>query len=143
MSLINVSGETLHVPEQQYQVDVEIPTKVYAHMIKDLSGIGEDVTISVTNSTIKFETDGERGRVENVFHKGQGLFTATQWEFDTAQPSAVVQQAFSLRFLAGFSKACPLSETATLCMSTGVPLRLQFPLGEDSYLAYYVAPALE
>lgn len=144
MTLITVTGEKLQIPEQRYEVEVELPTKLYANMIKDLAGIAEDVRISVSHKTLKFEADGDRGRVENLFHRGQGAFIATHWNVQAPPDTPThVEQVFALRFLAGFAKACPLSETVTLCLSSGLPLRLRFALGEESFLAFYVAPTIE
>lgn len=111
IALVNVTAESLVLPETKYQVTIEIPTKLYALMIKDLASAGENVTITVTANAVKFEADGERGRVENVFHKGHGAFALTHWNFDASSGVTVVEQTFALRFLVAFSKACPLSDT--------------------------------
>lgn len=72
ISLITISSETLDIPNTQYQAEIEIPTKIYHIIIKDLAVAGENVTISITNKAVKFETDGDSGRIENIFHRGQG-----------------------------------------------------------------------
>lgn len=114
MALININAEHLAVPDQEYQVDIEIQTKLYSAIIKDLSSVGEDVKISVTSKAMKFEADGEAGRVENVFPRGQGSFQTSLWSFNTSDGLAIVEQSFGVRFLSGFAKACPLSESVSL-----------------------------
>lgn len=143
VSLLRITIETLDIPNTQYQAEIELPTKIYSTIIKDLTSAGENVTISVTSKAMKFETDGERGRLENIFHKGQGAFIGTQWNFDGNTGISVIEQSFALRFLVAFTKACPLSDSLILSMSTACPIRLQFPIGIDSYLSYYVAPTLD
>lgn len=109
---MSVRDEPLQIPERTYQVEVELPTKLYANMIKDFTGIAEDVRISVSHKTVKFEADGDKGRVENVFHRGEGVFSSTHWSVSGPSDACVsVEQTFALRFLIGFAKACPLSDT--------------------------------
>jgi hypothetical protein len=119
MNLIIVSGENLHIPDQKYSVEVELLTKLYSNMIKDLAGIAEDVRISISQKKIKFEADGDRGRVENVFYRGQGAFASTHWNVSMpADGPTHIEQSYALRFLAGFAKACPLSETVIFLFCT-------------------------
>lgn len=58
-------------------------------------------------------------------------------EIDLTEPVALT---FSLKYLTNFCKASGLSETVKLCLSSEVPLLVEYGLSSNSYLRFYLAP---
>jgi len=58
-------------------------------------------------------------------------------EIDLTEP---VSLTFSLKYLTNFCKASGLSETVKLCLSSEVPLLVEYGLTSNSYLRFYLAP---
>lgn len=47
---------------------------------------------------------------------------------------------FSLKYLVNFCKATALSPTVKLCLSSEVPLLVEYNLSGNSHLRFYLAP---
>lgn len=58
-------------------------------------------------------------------------------EIDLTEP---VSLTFSLKYLTNFCKASGLSDTVKLCLSSEVPLLVEYGLSNNSYLRFYLAP---
>jgi proliferating cell nuclear antigen len=58
-------------------------------------------------------------------------------EVDLTEPVALT---FSLKYLVNFCKATVLSGTVKLCLSSEVPLLVEYGLAGSSYLRFYLAP---
>ncbi|KAH8622607.1 hypothetical protein IG631_22882 [Alternaria alternata] len=51
-----------------------------------------------------------------------------------------VSLTFSLKYLTNFCKASGLSDSVKLCLSSEVPLLVEYALQDQSYLRFYLAP---
>lgn len=58
-------------------------------------------------------------------------------QIDLTEP---VSLTFSLKYLTNFCKASGLSDTVKLCLSSEVPLLVEYGLSNNSYLRFYLAP---
>lgn len=58
-------------------------------------------------------------------------------EINLSEPVALT---FSLKYLVNFCKASGLSKQVKLCLSNEVPLLVEYPLSNGSYLRFYLAP---
>lgn len=54
--------------------------------------------------------------------------------------SEPVALTFSLKYLVNFCKAAGLSNQVKICLSNEVPLLVEYSLGGNSYLRFYLAP---
>jgi proliferating cell nuclear antigen len=54
-----------------------------------------------------------------------------------------VELNFALRYLNFFTKATPLSSTVILSMSAGLPIVVEFPIGESGHVRFFLAPKLD
>lgn len=58
-------------------------------------------------------------------------------EINLTEPVALT---FSLKYLTNFCKASGLSKSVKLCLSNEVPLLVEYPLSNNSFLRFYLAP---
>jgi proliferating cell nuclear antigen len=58
-------------------------------------------------------------------------------EIDLTEPVALT---FSLKYLVNFCKASGLSDRVKLCLSSEVPLLVEYGMQNNSYLRFYLAP---
>jgi proliferating cell nuclear antigen len=54
--------------------------------------------------------------------------------------SEPVALTFSLKYLVNFCKATALSDTVKLCLSSEVPLLVEYTLSSNGWLRFYLAP---
>lgn len=54
-----------------------------------------------------------------------------------------VSLTFALRYLNSFTKATPLSNSVTICMSSDLPVVVEYKIADMGYIRYYLAPKIE
>merc|ERR1712129_40796 len=125
---------------------------------RDLSAIGDTVTISATKDGVKFSVNGDIGSGDMTLKgliNASGLKKKKQIKDDDADCDGnldnavmitleeMVTQTFSLRYLNNFTKATGLSDKVTLRMGAGVPLEVEYKIADFGSLRYYLAPKID
>jgi proliferating cell nuclear antigen len=53
------------------------------------------------------------------------------------------QQRFSLHYIDCFTKGLPLSATVILRLHPDVPMMIEYPIGENGHVKYFMSPRME
>lgn len=141
LKLMDIDSEHLGIPDTDYAARVTMPTAEYARITKDLSSIGDTVTISATKDGVKFTTSGDIGTANVTVRQNT---TADKKEeqtvIDLKEPVALT---FALRYLTSFAKATPLATHVTLSMTRELPVMVEYTMTDMGYLRFYLAPKIE
>lgn len=107
LKLMDISSESLGIPETEYSATVRMPSSEFQRICRDLSSIGDTVEISVTKDGIKFATSGDIGSA-NVICRATNTADGADENtvIDLNEPVALT---FALRYLNSFTKATGLS----------------------------------
>lgn len=96
------------------------------------------VTIDASKDGIKFSAQGDIGNGSVTLRQHSNVEKpAEAIEIELSEP---VSLTFSLKYLVNFCKASALSNTVKICLSSEVPLLVEYPLAGSSYLRFYLAP---
>lgn len=96
------------------------------------------VSIECTKEGVKFGCQGDIGSGSVQLRQHSNVEKPSEAvEIDLTEP---VSLTFSLKYLTNFCKASGLSETVKLCLSSEVPLLVEYGLSNNSYLRFYLAP---
>jgi proliferating cell nuclear antigen len=146
VKLMDIDSEHLGIPDTQYSASVSMPASEFQRICRETSVIGDTVTIAVTKEGVRFEVNGETG-------KGQiDLAPAAKSEDSSDKKDSVnvsvdmvepVKLTFALRYLNMFAKATPLSDKVILSLSQDVPLVVEYNIGTNGYLKFFLAPKIE
>jgi hypothetical protein len=96
------------------------------------------VNIECTKEGVKFGCTGDIGS-GSVTLRQHANVDKEELNVDI-QLSEPVSLTFSLKYLVNFCKASGLSSRVKLCLSTDVPLMVEYSLANNSYLRFYLAP---
>lgn len=98
----------------------------------------QPVSIECTKEGVKFSCQGDIGSGSVQLRQHTGVESSKEnVEIDLSEPVALT---FSLKYLVNFCKASGLSDSVKLCLSSEVPLLVEYTLSENSYLRFYLAP---
>jgi hypothetical protein len=98
----------------------------------------QPVAIECTKDGVKFSCQGDIGSGSVQLRQHSSVDKPSEnVEIDLTEPVALT---FSLKYLTNFCKASGLSETVKLCLSSEVPLLVEYGLSNNSYLRFYLAP---
>ena len=96
------------------------------------------VAIECTKEGVKFTCQGDIGSGSvHLRHTSNVDKPEKDVTIDLTEP---VSLTFSLKYLTNFCKASGLSDKVKLCLSSEVPLLVEYGLSNSSYLRFYLAP---
>ncbi|KAG6963257.1 hypothetical protein JG688_00008230 [Phytophthora aleatoria] len=141
LKLMDIDSEHLGIPGTEYVATVRMPAGEFQRICRDLQTMGDTCTIAVGKEGVKFSVSGDLG-AGNITLKNN---TAAEKESDRViiTMEEPVELTFALRYLNMFAKATPLSETVTLSMSPGIPVVVEYAIGDMGYMRFYLAPKVE
>ena len=125
-------------------------------IVRDLSQFGDTVTVTAMKDSIQFRFVKLTIFMIQLINwcsasgsLGSGNIKLSQTATD-AEDRCVsvdindpVKLQFAAKYLNLFMKAATLSTRVTLCMSSDIPLKLEFKVGKIGALRYYLAPKIE
>lgn len=99
------------------------------------------VSIECSKDGVKFACSGDIGSGSVILKQNPSLDKPGESvTIDMTEPVALT---FSLKYLTNFCKASGLSDQVKLCLSSEVPLLVEYGLQEQSYLRFYLAPKVK
>lgn len=149
LKLINIDSDYLGIPDQEYPVEIEMPSTKFQRICKDLVQIGEAVTISCVKESVRFSISGDLGsgsvnlnQIKNADKPDEDV------SIKMVEPICL---SFALKYLNQFAKATPLSSRVKLSLRSDAPLVVSYsiPNEEDDeseevgYIKYYLAPKID
>jgi len=156
LSLMDIDMDALGIPDTTYQATVTMSSAEFQRICREVTVIGDTVSIRVTpNDGVTFTVDGDLGGGNVVLLPARGgnnkhttgnascLDGELVGDHVTVDASEPVSQTYALRYLNIFAKASTLSSIVTLRMSANVPLVVEYELASLGHLSYYIAPKLE
>jgi len=140
IKLMDIDQEHLGIPETDYAATITMPAPEFQRICRDLSALSESVSIECTKDGVKFGCQGDIGSGSVQLRQNSSLDKPSEAvEIDLTEP---VSLTFSLKYLTNFCKASGLSESVKLCLSSEVPLLVEYGLTSNSYLRFYLAPKI-
>jgi len=141
LKLMDIDSEHLGIPDTEYSAQIKMPSAEFQRICRDLSSIGDTVTISATKDGVKFSTLGDIGSANVTVRQNSSVDKKEEETvIDLQEP---VSLTFALRYLNSFTKATPLSSSVTLSMSKELPVVVEYKIGEMGYVRYYLAPKID
>ncbi|KAG1670862.1 Proliferating cell nuclear antigen [Nymphon striatum] len=141
MKLMEIKAEHLGIPDTDYKCIVKMPSAEFQRICRDLSQLGDSVTISCTKSGVGFSCSGDTG--SGTVNLTQSSNVDKEDEAVTIEMTDPVSLTFALRYLNSFTKATALSGSVNLSMSPDVPLVVEYKMEDVGYIRYYLAPKIE
>lgn len=141
LKLMSIECEQLGIPEQSYHANVSMPSGEYQRIVRDLSTMGDNVTISATKDGCKFSSSGDIGTANmTIRHSTTADSNEENVVIDLIEP---VHLQFALRYLTNFAKATPLASSVQLALTRDVPIMVHYKIAEIGCLKYFLAPKID
>ncbi|KAF1911647.1 proliferating cell nuclear antigen, C-terminal domain-containing protein [Ampelomyces quisqualis] len=140
IKLMDIDQEHLGIPETEYAATITMPAAEFQRICRDLSALSESVSIECTKEGVKFACQGDIGSGSVQLRQHSSVDKPSEnVEIDLTEP---VSLTFSLKYLTNFCKASGLSDSVKLCLSSEVPLLVEYGVQNNSYLRFYLAPKI-
>jgi proliferating cell nuclear antigen len=142
LKLMDIDSEHLGIPDTDYKSTIKLPANEFQRICRDLSILGDTVTIAVGKDGVKFSVTGEMGSGNMTIRQNTSVDTKED-EQVTIEMEEPVTLNFALRYLNFFTKATPLSGSVVLCLSKDVPLVVEYRMEDLGHIRFYLAPKIE
>jgi proliferating cell nuclear antigen len=117
---MDIDAETLGVPETEYKCIVTMPATEFQRIIRDISVLGDNCTISVSKEGVKFTVKGDIG-TGNILRKNyQDTVDPKDKDAKSKENETTsitidepTELSFALRYLNYFTKATSLATTVS------------------------------
>lgn len=147
LKLIDIDAENMGIPEVEYPVNVSMPSSEFVRIIKELSAIGDTISIAATKEGVKFSVVGDKATGTIVCRPTSDdvdLDEKAKAERVEIKVSAEFTLLFSARYLKDFGKGSVVNDRVTIRMDDNVPLVVEYMLPENNgRLRFYLAPKIE
>lgn len=135
ITLLQLDGGRLSIPDQPYDARVRMPSAEYARVFKELATLGSEVKLECSAATgFVVTAAGSLGTASIVFREDEDL------KIDVRNDVCV---RLSMRYMASFAKACALAPTASLGLMRDSPAVVEFEVASMAgSLSFYLAPRI-
>jgi len=135
MSLFDIDIEMMSIPDQEYDVDMEMESKKFKSLIDELTNFNDTLSLVCSEEEVLLESESEEGKMKVVIN------------IDDIDLLAVVEDktievSFGIKYI---SQMCQFYKLATNCaihISEGIPLLFKYDLGDDCLMRFYLAPKI-
>nr|BAD89370.1 proliferating cell nuclear antigen [Dugesia japonica] len=141
IKLMDIEGDHLGIPDTEYKCIVKMPSAKLQKICKEMSQMGEAITITVAKDGVTFVSTGDIGNGKTTLH--QNSSADKENEGVTIEMTEPVSMTYSLRYFNMFAKAAPLSPIVSLSLTENVPAVVEFLIDDIGYIRYYLAPKIE
>ncbi|KAG5980985.1 DNA polymerase delta processivity factor [Claviceps digitariae] len=140
LKLMDIDQEHLGIPQTEYAATISMPAGEFRRICTDLAAMSESVSIEASKDGVKFSCNGDIGNGSVTLRSVTDVEKPeNDIEIELTEP---VSLTFSLKYLVNFCKAAALSQQVKLCLSSEVPLLVEYNLSGSSYLRFYLAPKI-
>jgi len=133
MQLMEYEYEEMNIPQTDYDAELSLPAKKVNDMLSQLSNFGNDLNIICNEEYVDFKTKGTSGEMRvNIPIDDMTSYGIVEGE--------EVNLAYSLQYISKMCITNKLSTDINFNLSNQCPMKINYDLGDDSLLTFYIAP---
>lgn len=130
---VNVDEYSLGIPNIDYDVEFTIDSKKLVDVFSELNTFGSNLNIKCTESIVELNAQGDSTKIKvNIPVDDLNDYAIVEGE--------EIDIAFSLTHLCKMCLSIKMSSSITVSISGGLPMLLNYNLGDDSKVSFYIAP---
>jgi proliferating cell nuclear antigen len=135
LPLVDVEQDSLGIPQVEYDVDFTIESKKWVDVLSELNTFGQNLNIRCNEEIIELNASGDSAKLKvNIPIDDLNEYSIAEGE--------EFNLSFSLNHLCKMCSSTKLGSTIDISLSSEFPMLLKYDLGDDSKVAFYVAPKI-
>ena len=135
MPLLEYEYDEMNIPSTDFDAEFSLPSKRVTDMLTQLSNFGDDINIKCSDYCVDFKSNGTSGEMRvNIPVDDMSSYGVIEDE--------VLDLTYSLVYI---NKMCITNKLTTdidFSISKDCPMKINYDLGDDSSLVFYIAPKL-
>jgi len=135
MPLMDIDTDHLHIPDTEYDVDIEMDSKKFKNLIDELSNFNETLNIDCDGEQLTFESSSGEGTM-NV------IITTDDVELLAVVEDKEIKASYGIKYISQMCQFYKLSSTCAIHITQDIPLQLKYVIDGDSIMRFYLAPKI-
>jgi proliferating cell nuclear antigen len=136
MPLADYDYDEMHIPEVDYDAEFSLSSKQISEMFSQMSNFGSDIIIKCSEEDISLNTNGVTGEMR-VDIPIDDLTSYSIVE------GAEIKLTYSLAYMNKMCITNKLSTDIDFSLSNDRPMKIEYSLGENSSMVFFIAPKVE
>lgn len=136
LSLIDADDDSLEIPSLEYDVEFIINSKKIVELFTELLAFGQNLNIKCSETMIELKANGDTTKLQvNIPVDDLEEYATTEGEQSDI--------SFSLSHLCKMCLSTKISQTVKISISDDCPMELNYDLGDDSKVLFFIAPKIQ
>jgi len=135
MPLLEYEYDEMNIPSPDFDAEFSLPSKRVTEMLSQLSNFGDDINIKCSDDCVDFKTNGTSGEMRvNIPVDDMSSYGVVEGE--------VIDLTYSLLYINKMCITNKLTSEIDFSISKDCPMKINYDLGDESSLVFYIAPKL-
>lgn len=135
MPLLEYEYDEMNIPSTDFDAEFSLPSKKVTDIMSQLSNFGDDLNIKCSEECINFKTNGTSGEMRvNIPVDDMSSYAVVEGE--------EVDLTYSLIYINKMCITNKLTNDIDFSISKECPMKINYDLGDNSTLVFYIAPKL-
>lgn len=135
LNLLDVDEDSLGIPNVEYDVEFTIEAKKLVEVLSELNTISSDINIKCSESLIELNASGEVAKLK------VNIPVDDLDEYAIAEGDDI-DISFSLSHICKMCLSMKISSAINVSVSGELPMLINYNLGDESKVSFYIAPKI-
>jgi DNA polymerase III sliding clamp (beta) subunit (PCNA family) len=136
MKTMDLDEELLDIPDNEYSVDLILPTKMFVSLSQELSMFDDSVRVVCNQDNVELVAKGHTGTMKVNMNIDDVLEYAIEENIS-------LDMIYSIQYFQMMCQFHKLSDKVALGFSEETPMMMKYELDETSFVRFYLAPKLD
>ena len=135
LPLLDYEYQEMVIPTTEYDAEFTLPSKKVTDMLSQLSNFGDNLNIKCSEDCVDFNASGNSVEMRvNIPTDDMSSYAIVEDE--------IINLTYSLIYVSKMCITNKLTEEIDFSLSNESPMKINYNLGNDSSLMFYIAPKL-
>jgi DNA polymerase III sliding clamp (beta) subunit (PCNA family) len=136
MKTMDLDEQLLDIPDNEYSVDLILPTKMFVSLSQELSMFDDSVRVVCNQDNVELVAKGHTGTMKVNMNIDDVLEYAIEENIS-------LDMIYSIQYFQMMCQFHKLSDKVALGFSEETPMMMKYELDETSFVRFYLAPKLD
>ncbi len=135
MPLMDIDMDRLHIPTMDYEVDIEMDSKKFKHLIDELANFNETLNIVCNENQVVLESSSSEGTMNVVI-------TTDDIDLLAVVEGKEINASFGIKYIAQMCQFHKLTTNCAIHITEDMPLQLKYKIDDECMMRFYLAPKI-
>jgi proliferating cell nuclear antigen len=141
LNLIDVEEDGLGIPDVEYDVEFTIDSKKLVDVLSELFIVGQDLNITCNDNIVELNSSGDSAKLKvNIPVSELNEYAISEEYVVSEGKNQGLNISFSLSHICKMCATVKLGAMINVSLSSEYPMSLQYNLGDESNVVFYIAP---